>query len=118
MPQKLEEEPELELELEGEPGEAAQVGLQDGGQGGGGEAREGARDTIVACGGAAEGTQSRRAAVRGQARDRRRGKGGEGRGEREERRETRGRGAHLAWPGTAKGHAPRGREDQRRTPEP
>ena len=61
----------------GVPGEAAQVGLQDGGQGAGGERREGARDTTLARGGAAERTWSRRAAVRGRARDRRRGKGGE-----------------------------------------
>ena len=34
--------------------------------------------------------------------------------EREERRGTRGRGAHLAWPGTSKGQAPRGRRDRTR----
>ena len=33
-------------------------------------------------------------------------RGGGGREEREERRVTRGRGAHLACPGTAKRHAP------------
>ena len=42
--------------------------------------------------------------------------GGEGREEREDRRVTRATGARLAWPGTAKGHVPRAREDQRRTP--
>ena len=40
----------------------------------------------------------------------RRGLGGAGSGG----RLTRGRGAHLAWPGTAKGNAPRGREDRSR----
>ena len=42
------------------------------------------------------------------------GRGGERREGGVEWRVTRGRGAHLAWPGTAKGNAPRGREDQRR----
>ena len=98
----------------GEPGEAAQVGLQDGGQGAGGETREGAQDTALARRGAAERTRCRGAAVRGRARDRRQGKG-EGRGEGEEWSVTRGRCTHVAWPGTAKGHTPRRREDQRRT---
>ena len=40
--------------------------------------------------------------------------GGGGREERDERRGTRGRGAHLAWPVTAKGHAPGGRRDRSR----
>ena len=30
--------------------------------------------------------------------------------------ETGGRGAHLAWPGTAKGHAPGGRWDRKGAP--
>ena len=30
--------------------------------------------------------------------------------------ETRGRGTPLAWPGTAKGHAPGGRSDRKRAP--
>ena len=77
---------------EGVPGEAAQVSLQDGGQGAGGETREGAGDKALARRGAAEPTQCRRAAVRGRARGRRRGKGGEGRGEREDWRVTRRRG--------------------------
>ena len=34
--------------------------------------------------------------------------------EREERRGTGGRGIHVAWPGTAKGQAPRGRRDRTR----
>ena len=66
--------------------------------------RESERDTALAWGTAAESTCSRRAAVRGRARDRRRG--GEGIEERKERRVTRGRGDHLASPETAKGHAP------------
>ena len=80
-----------------------------------GGTREGAPYRALAQRGAAERTRCRRAAVRGRARYRRRGKGGKGRGEREEWRVTPGRGAHLACPGTAKQHAPRGREDQRRT---
>ena len=99
----------------GVPGKAAEVGLRNGGQGATGETHEGAPDTAQARRGAAERTQCRTAAVIGQAGDGRRGKSGEARGEREEWRVTRGRGAHLAWPGTAKGHTPRGREDQRRT---
>ena len=64
----------------GVSGEAAQVGLQDEGQGGGPEARESARDTALASGRPAESTRSRRATVRGRARDREnRGKRGEGR---------------------------------------
>ena len=85
----------------GESGEAAQVGLQVGGQGGRPEARDSARDTALARGRPAESTQSRRTTVRGRTRD-----GREGREERGGGRVTRGRGAHLAWPGTAKGHAP------------
>ena len=92
-------------------GGAAQVGLQVGGQGGGPEARESARDTALAGGRPAESRRSRRTTVRGRTRDSR-----EGREERGERRETRGRSAHLAWPGTAKGHAPTGRWDRRRAP--
>ena len=44
------------------------------------------------------------------------GGGAEGREEREDRRVTRGRGAHLAWPETAKGHARGGRWDRRQAP--
>ena len=65
--------------------------LKDEGQGGGGLPREGARDTALACGGAAESTRSRRAAVRGRARDRQQGRGRVGRGGKKERRETLGR---------------------------
>ena len=59
----------------GVPGETAQVGLQEGGQGAGGETREGALDKALARRGTGERTQCRRAAVRGRARDRRREKG-------------------------------------------
>ena len=58
----------------------------------------------------AESTGSRRITVSRRARDRR-----QGRVESREMSETRGRGAHLAWPGTAKGHAPRGRCNRTRT---
>ena len=95
---------------EGVPGKAVQVGLQDRGQGGGREARESARDIALARGRAVESTQSKRAAVGGPGRGRRGGGRGEGREEREERE------GRTPWPGTAKGHAPRGRTDQRRTP--
>ena len=96
---------------EGVSGEAAQVGLQVGGQGGGPEARESARDTTMARGRPAESTLSRRTTVRGRAGDRR-----EGRVESREMSETRGMGAHLAWPGAARGHAPGGRWDRTRPP--
>ena len=59
----------------------------------------------------AESTQSRRTTVRGRAGDRR-----EGRVQSREMSETGGRGAQLAWPGTAKGHARGGRWDRTRTP--
>ena len=100
---------------QGVTGEAAQVGLQDGGQVAGRGTREVTQDTALVRRGAAEHTRRRRAALRGRARDKRRGKGGEGRGERGEWRVTRRRGAHLAWPVNAKGHAPRKREDRRQT---
>ena len=61
------------------------MGLQDGGQDGGPEAHESARDTVLARGRPAESTLSRRATVRKRARDR----GGEGEG-REEKRGKRG----------------------------
>ena len=96
---------------EGVSGEAARVGLQVRGQG---EAlrRVRAHEIQPSCiGRPAESTRNRRTTVRGRTRDRR-----EGREKRGERRETRGGGAHLAWPGTAKGHAPRGRWDRRRAP--
>ena len=105
---------------EGASGEAAQVGLQVGGQGRGPEACESARETTMARGRPAEGTRSRRTTVRGRAGDR-----GEGRVERRERRltasmakmsGTRGSGAHLAWPGTAKGCATGRRWDRTRAP--
>ena len=64
---------------EGVSGEAAQVGLQDGRQGGGPEAREGARDTTMARRRPAASTRSRRTILRGRAGDR-----GEGRVERRE----------------------------------
>ena len=64
---------------EGVSGEAAQVGPQDRGQGGGPEAREGARDTALARGRAAASTRSRGTTLRGRAEDR-----GEGRVERGE----------------------------------
>ena len=62
---------------EGVSGGAAQVGLQVGRQGGGPEAREGARDTTMARRRPAASTRSRRTALRGRAGDR-----GEGRVER------------------------------------
>ena len=96
---------------EGVSAEAARVGLQVGGQGRGPEERERTRDKAIARGRSAESTRSSRTTVRRRADDRR-----EGRGERGEVRETRGRGAHLAWPGTAKGHAAGGRWDRRRAP--
>ena len=65
---------------EGVSGEATQVGLQVGGQGGSPEAREGARDTTMARGRRAASTRSRRTTLRGRAGDR-----GEGRVERRER---------------------------------
>ena len=58
------------------PGEAQQVVPQDRRQGRGQEARESARDTALAWGRAAKSTRSRRAAVRGRARDGWRGGGG------------------------------------------
>ena len=64
---------------EGVSGEAAQVGLQIGRQGGGPEAREGARDTTMARRRPAASTRSRRTTLRGRAGDR-----GEGRVERRE----------------------------------
>ena len=64
---------------EGVSGEAAQVGLQGRRQGGGPEAREGARDTTMAQGRPAAGTRSRVTTIRGRAGDR-----GEGRVERRE----------------------------------
>ena len=66
---------------EGVPGEAAQVCLQVGRQGGGPGAREGARDTTMARRRPAASTQSRRTTLRGRAGDR-----GEGRVERRESR--------------------------------
>ena len=66
---------------EGVSGEAAQVGLQVGRQGGGPETREGARDTTMARRRQAASTRSRRTTLRGRAGDR-----GEGRVERRERR--------------------------------
>ena len=67
----------------GVSGEAAQVGLQVGRQGGGPEARESARDTTMARGRPAASTRSRRTTPRGRA-----GNRGEGRVERRERRLT------------------------------
>ena len=64
---------------EGVSGEAAQVGLQVGRQGGGPEAREGARDTAMARRRPAASTRSRGTTLRGRAGDR-----GEGRVERGE----------------------------------
>ena len=69
------------LPLEGVSGEAGQVGLQVGRQGGGSETREGARDTTMAWRRPAASTPSRRTTLRGQAGDR-----GEGRVERRESR--------------------------------
>ena len=65
--------------LEGMSGEAAQVSLQVGRQGGGPEAREGARDTTMARRRPAASKRSRRTSLRGRAEDR-----GEGRVERRE----------------------------------
>ena len=73
--------------------------------------RESARDTTMARGRPADSTRSRRTTASGQVGDRR-----EGRVESREMSETRGRGAHLEWPGTAKGQAPGGRWDRTRTP--
>ena len=64
---------------EGVSGEAAQVGLQVGRQGGGPEAREGTRDTSMARRRPAASTRSRGTTLRGRAGDR-----GEGRVERRE----------------------------------
>ena len=64
---------------EGVPGEAAQVGLPDGGSSAGGETREGARDTALARRGAARRTRGWRGAVRGTG-ERRATGGGAGRG--------------------------------------
>ena len=64
---------------EGVSGEAAQVGLQVERQGGGPEAREGARDTTMAQRRLAASTRSRRTTLRGRAGDK-----GEGRVERRE----------------------------------
>ena len=64
---------------DGVTGEAAQVGLQVGRQGGGPEAREGARDTTMARRRPAASTRSRGTTLRGRAGDR-----GEGRVERRE----------------------------------
>ena len=64
---------------EGVSGEAAQVGLQVGRQGGGPETREGARDTTMARRRPAASTQSTRTTLRGRAGDR-----GKGRVERRE----------------------------------
>ena len=55
---------------EGVSGEAAQVGLQVGRQGGGPEAREGARDTAMARRRPAASTRSRGTTLRGRAGDR------------------------------------------------
>ena len=66
---------------EGVSGEAAQVSLRVGRQGGGPEASEGARDTTMARGRPAASTRSRRTTLRGRA--------GERGGERVERRERR-----------------------------
>ena len=59
---------------EGVSGEAAQVGLQVRRQGGGPEAREGARETTMARGRPAASTRSRGTTLRGRAGDR--GEGG------------------------------------------
>ena len=67
----------------GVSGEAAQVGLQVGRQGGGPEAREGARDTTMARRRPAASTRSRGTTLGGRAGDR-----GEGRVERRERADT------------------------------
>ena len=91
---------------EGVPGEAAHVRLKEEGQGGGRLQREG--------------TQSRRAAVRGRARDRQRGRGRVGRGEKRERRETRGRAPTWLGRGPPRGTPPvgEGTRDEHRSCDP
>ena len=80
------------------------------------ERRVRGREIQLVRGGATESTHSRRAAVRGRARDRRRGKGGVGeRREGREESDTR-EGQPTGLAGDRQGHVPRGREDRRRTP--